>query len=85
MGAGARSLGPVGGENVATKKIRFLTGIASADWSYAPRQEEDIEETQADAWIASGIAAPVTKAAPETAALRTPETAARSPAKAKGR
>lgn len=62
-----------------TKRVRFLTGIASSeDWSYAPGQVADLPAAQADAFIASGIAEAVTatKRAPETAAIEPPENTA---------
>ena len=40
-------------------KVKIKVSIASADWSYAPGQEVDIDEKLAVAWFQSGIAEPV--------------------------
>ena len=64
-------------------RVRFLTSIASASWSYAPGQEADFPDAQALAFIESGIAAPV-KAASESGTLfPNSETASVPPARKK--
>jgi len=40
-------------------KVRVLTSIASATWSYAPGEIANMPEEQAKTWIKSGLAAPV--------------------------
>jgi hypothetical protein len=42
----------------ATKRVRMLTSIASAAWSYGSGEVVELDAAQADAWIASGIAEP---------------------------
>lgn len=55
-------------------KVRILTSIASATWSYAPGEIVDMPEKQAKTWIKSGLAAPVeTGPKRETEALESPE------------
>jgi hypothetical protein len=57
------------------KKIKMLTSIASADFSYGFNQVVTVEKELADKWIKSGIAAEVKEE--ETATKKTPETAAK--------
>jgi hypothetical protein len=40
-------------------KVKVNTSIASADWSYAPGEEVEIDGKLANAWINSGIAGEV--------------------------
>lgn len=37
-------------------KIKMLTSIASADWSYATGEEVDLDEQTALAWVENGFA-----------------------------
>ena len=39
-------------------KVRFLTSIASADWSFGPGDVAEIEDRVAAAWIGAGICEP---------------------------
>ncbi len=54
-------------------KVRILTSIASATWSYAPGEIVDMPDQQAKIWIKSGLAAPVKEQGPETAMIEQPE------------
>lgn len=55
-------------------KVKVLTSIASATWSYAPGEIVDMPDDQAKTWIKSGLAAPIeTGPEVETAMLEPPE------------
>lgn len=52
----------------ATRRVRFVTSIASSeDWSYAPGQVADLPAERADAFVAAGIAEAFTEKAPTKA------------------
>lgn len=54
-------------------KVRILTSIASAAWSYAPGDIVDMPDEQALAWIKGGNAAPVEAPKREDAMVEPPE------------
>ncbi len=54
-------------------KVRILVSIASADWSYYPGQEVEMDEEMARNWIKGGNAAPIADAV-ETATAEPRET-----------
>jgi hypothetical protein len=41
------------------KKVKMKISIASANWSYIPGQEVELEDYVADAWVKCGHADPV--------------------------
>jgi hypothetical protein len=57
-------------------RIRFVQGIASEHFAFRPKQEAEVEESLAEKWVASGIAAKVLPEI-ETATVSPPENAAR--------
>ena len=61
-------------------QIKFIHGIASAEWAFRPGQIAEIEDAQARKFIGSGLAAPVEREI-ETAVLEAPENAARRTSK----
>lgn len=56
-------------------RVRFLVSIASADWSYVPQQEVDIDDELARRFIVAGHCEPVTPAVETATAPATAETA----------
>ena len=54
-------------------KVRILTSIASATWSYGPGEIVDMPDEQATTWIKSGLAAPADEKPVETAMVEPPE------------
>jgi hypothetical protein len=61
-------------------KIKFIHGIASAEWAYKPTQVAEIEDLQALKFIASGLASRVEPEI-ETAIIEAPENSARRTSK----
>lgn len=59
-------------------KVKILTSIASATWSYAPGDIVDMPDKQAKTWIKSGLAAPVEERVIETAMVEPSETRTRT-------
>ncbi len=58
-------------------KVRFLTSIASADWSYGPGDVAELDDRLAEAWMGAGICEPAPTAGPESATDDDYDTAAR--------
>lgn len=57
-------------------KVRMLTSMVAATWSYAPGDIVDLEPRIAKAWIEAGLAVPADRGSePEAATLDTPEQA----------
>lgn len=61
-------------------RVRLLTSIASAAWSYAPGDVADVDDIEAQSWIVAGIAVPVeVDGEPEAEIVEPPETATAEP------
>lgn len=71
---------------VMLMKVRMLTSMVAANWSYAPGDIVDVEPRVAKAWIEAGLATPVKGGPePEAAMLEPPERAVLPAAKRRKR